>query len=94
MLAGLVPVPQHVVRVDGRFVARVDLAFPAHRIAVEYDGRAVHDREDAFLRDRRRQNDLVRAGWTVLRFTAEDLRSGGARAVAVVQAALQARAAA
>lgn len=93
VLAGMVPVPQHVVRVDGRFVARVDLAFPAHRIAIEYDGRAVHEREDVFTQDRRRQNDLVRAGWTVLRFTAEDLRFGGARAVAVVQAALQARAA-
>ena len=92
VLAGLAPVAQHVVRVAGRFVARVDLAFPAQRIAVEYDGRAVHERQDVFARDRRRQNDLVRAGWTVLRFTAQDLRFGAAAAVAVVRAALQARA--
>jgi len=94
MLAGLTPVPQHEVRVAGRFVARVDLAFPAARIAVEYDGRSVHDWDDVFTRDRQRQNELVRAGWTVLRFTADDLRWGAARAIEVVRGALLARAAA
>ena len=73
--AGLVPVPQYEVRDSaGQFVARVDLAFPAVRLAIEYDGRAVHEREDVFVHDRRRQNALVREGWTVLRFTAADLR--------------------
>ena len=82
VLAGLDPVPQHVVLdARGRFVARVDLALPAQRIAIEYDGRAVHEREDVFARDRRRGNELVRAGWTVLRFTAADLRGGAASAV-------------
>jgi len=73
--AGLVPVPQFDVRdAAGRWLARVDLAFPAQKIAIEYDGRAVHEREDVFTRDRQRQNDLVRAGWMVLRFSAADLR--------------------
>lgn len=93
--AGLAPVPQHVVRDErGRELARVDLAFPAQRIAIEYDGRAVHEREDVFARDRQRQNDLVRAGWLVLRFTAADLRHGAAGVVATVVAALETRAAA
>jgi hypothetical protein len=83
--AGLAPVPQYVVLdVHGRFVARVDLALPDQRIALEHDGKAVHDRADAFLADRRRQNALVAAGWTVLRFTAADLRRGAAPAVAQV----------
>lgn len=87
VLAGLVPVPQHVVRdAQGRFVARVDLAFPAWRLAVEYDGRAVHERPDVYARDRQRQNELVRAGWTVLRFTAADLRRGTSAVVAQVLA--------
>ena len=87
VLAGLQPVPQHVVLDSrGRFVARVDLAFPALRLAVEYDGRSVHERDDVFSRDRQRQNDLVRAGWTVLRFTAADLRWGTAGVVAQVAA--------
>ena len=85
--AGLRPVPQFVVLDEhGRFVARVDLALPAQRLAFEYDGRAVHEREDVFVRDRRRANDLARVGWTVLRFTAADLRGGAAAAVLQVLA--------
>ena len=71
--AGLTPVPQYVVRdVEGRFVARVDLAFPAQRVAVEYD-RAWHGRPGQLARDRRRLNALVAAGWTVLHVTATDM---------------------
>jgi very-short-patch-repair endonuclease len=47
----------------------LDIAFPEHRLALEIDGRAFHDDPGAFERDRARQNDLVLAGWTVLRFT-------------------------
>ncbi len=72
-LAGLVAVPQHVIRdQDGRFVARVDLAFVKHRVAVEYDG-AWHGERGQLARDRRRLNALVAAGWTVLHVTAADL---------------------
>jgi very-short-patch-repair endonuclease len=74
--AGLAVVPQHDVHAgDGRWIARVDLAIPELKIAIEYDGREVHERSDVFVRDRRRQNELVAAGWTVLRFSAADLRS-------------------
>lgn len=87
---GLAAVPQFVVLdARGRFVARVDLALPESRLALEHDGRAVHDRTDAFVADRRRQNALVAAGWTVLRFTAADLRRGAAPAVAQVLALVQ-----
>jgi len=73
-LAGLVAVPQYTVRDrDGRFVARVDLAFPGRRVAVEYDG-AWHGEPGQLGRDRRRLNALVAAGWTVLHVTAADLR--------------------
>lgn len=84
--AGLVPVPQFEVRdAAGRFLARVDLAFPAVKVAIEYDGRAVHERDDVFARDRQRQNELVRAGWIVLRYTAADLRRGPTAVVAQVR---------
>lgn len=93
VLDGLEPVPQYVVQdARGRFLGRVDLALPQHRIAIEYDGREVHSRREVFTRDRQRQNDLVAAGWTVLRFTADDLRHPE-RIVAAVRAAI-ARAAA
>lgn len=88
--AGLAPVPQHVVLdAGGRFVARVDLAFPAARVAVEYDGRAVHEREDVFARDRQRQNMLLACGWLVLRYTAADLRWRRAGVVDEVCAAVR-----
>ncbi|MDP4014406.1 MAG: type IV toxin-antitoxin system AbiEi family antitoxin domain-containing protein [Candidatus Nanopelagicales bacterium] len=56
-----------------RGVAVLDVAFVEPRVAVEVDGRAWHSDESRFQGDRRRQNALVRAGWTVLRFTWEDL---------------------
>lgn len=91
--AGLVVVPQFVVLdAQGRFVARVDLAMPDLRLAVEHDGQAVHQQPGVFASDRRRQNALVAAGWTVLRFTAADLRHGAAPAVAQVLALVRAAA--
>jgi very-short-patch-repair endonuclease len=76
--AGLTPVPQYVVLdAQGRFVARVDLAFPEYRIAIEYDG-AWHAEPGQLARDRRRLNELVAAGWTVLHVTAADLHDASA----------------
>lgn len=68
------PVLQHVVRdADGRFLGRVDFAWPQQRLIVEADGAGVHASAQAFRDDVRRQNALVAAGWTVLRFTWGDL---------------------
>ena len=66
------PVAQYVVEHEGRFVARVDLAWPALRVAVEYDG-AWHAEPGQFARDRRRLNRLQAAGWQVVFVTAADL---------------------
>ncbi|PRY49322.1 hypothetical protein LY71_10698 [Geodermatophilus tzadiensis] len=71
-----VPVPQFTIRVGGRFVARVDLAWPDLRVAVEYDGRW-HGGAGQFVRDRQRLNRLQEAGWRVVFVTAEDLHRPG-----------------
>lgn len=72
--AGLpAPVPQFRVFDDEGFVARVDLAYPELRIALEYDG-LWHSERRAFLDDRRRLNRLVDAGWVVVHVTVDDLR--------------------
>jgi very-short-patch-repair endonuclease len=72
-LAGLRPVGQYVVKAeDGRFIARVDLAFPEAKIAIEYDG-AWHATAAQLRKDRRRLNALVAAGWRVLHVTAADM---------------------
>jgi very-short-patch-repair endonuclease len=59
------------VALDG--VGVLDFAFVAQRVAIEIDGRAWHSAGDRFQADRSRQNRLVLLGWTVLRFTWEDL---------------------
>jgi very-short-patch-repair endonuclease len=57
----------------GRFIARLDAAYPERRIAIEVDGYEAHSSPEAFQRDRTRQNRLVALGWTVLRFTWADV---------------------
>lgn len=90
--AGLPPaVPQYEVRKNGEFIARVDLAWPAARVAVEYDG-AYHADPLQMRRDRRRLNALVDAGWLVIHATASDLHAPDTL-IAQVKAALRGRAA-
>ena len=50
----------------GFVVARVDLAYPAARLAVEYDG-AHHYTRNRGERDRRRDAELADLGWETLR---------------------------
>ncbi|MGY1665995.1 endonuclease domain-containing protein [Geodermatophilus sp. SYSU D00696] len=88
VLAGLEPVPQFEVVDDGRFVARVDLAFPDVRLAIEYEG-AHHFEADQVTRDAERLDRLRAAGWRVIRVTAADLRDLEAL-VARIRAALAA----
>ena len=52
--------------------AQADVYFPAVRLVLEADGRAAHD-ASRFQSDRSRQNQLVAAGCTVLRYTWRDL---------------------
>lgn len=62
-----VPAPEVNVDVihDGALIARVDLAWPIFRVALEYDGVEFHgpDRAD---HDERRRSRLLDAGWIVL----------------------------
>ena len=69
------PVCQFVVRdADGRFVARLDLAYPEKRVGIEDEGD--HHREKAtFRRDIARLNALQQLGWTIVRATADDIRN-------------------
>ncbi|SFD92569.1 G:T-mismatch repair DNA endonuclease, very short patch repair protein [Blastococcus tunisiensis] len=76
--AGLpAPTPQHRVVDDEGFVARLDFAYPARKVAIEYDG-AWHAEPGQFARDRRRLNRLTAAGWRVVFVTAADLRDPAA----------------
>ena len=75
LLAGLPrPVCNLDVEHEGVWLARVDLAWPEARLAVEYDG-AVHLDEAQRRRDAWRRNAQQRAGWLVITVTADDLRN-------------------
>jgi hypothetical protein len=69
--------PRPVCNLDvvefGEWLARVDIAWPEWRVAVEYDG-AVHLTEEARRKDARRRNLLLEHGWLVITATADDLR--------------------
>lgn len=68
---------------------QIDIAFPARRLAVEVDDWAFHSDPTRFRADRAKQNALVIAGWTVLRFTWHDIRDRPADTVARIVAALR-----
>jgi very-short-patch-repair endonuclease len=75
--------------VDGEWLARADLAWPAQHVIVEYDG-IVHLDERQRRHDAARRNLLQDAGWLVIVFTARDLNRPEAMA-ALVRSALRAR---
>jgi very-short-patch-repair endonuclease len=67
------PVPQYRV-VDGDvLVARLDFAYTDQRIGVEADGFRWHGGRERWARDIRRENRLKLLGWTLLRFSWEDV---------------------
>ena len=72
----------------------VDVLFAAAWLVLELDGKAYHVDDEAFQGDRTRQNRLVAAGYTVLRFTWADVTQRPGYVVAMVRTALRQAAAA
>lgn len=70
------PVVQHEVTHHGRFIARVDLAYPELRIAIEYEGDGHRTDQEQWRTDIRRQRELEDLGWILIRLTAHDLSVG------------------
>jgi len=92
--AGLRPAPGvWPVRDGGRLAARLDIAFPHERVAVEVDGFAFHATPSQLRADHLRQNRLHALGWVVLRVGAGELADGGARLTQQVRDALALRSA-
>ncbi|WP_226531211.1 endonuclease domain-containing protein [Microbacterium paraoxydans] len=85
------PEIQHIVRAAGRAIARVDLAYPQWRIAIEYEGDGHRTSREQWRTDIRRQRDLEAAGWIVIRVTELDLRDGGAALVSLIRRAISSR---
>lgn len=70
---------------------KIDVAFPAQKIAIETDGWAFHSSQEDFQKDRERQNKLALLGWQVLRFTWLDLTEYPQRVLAEIEAARRSR---
>jgi very-short-patch-repair endonuclease len=67
---------------------RVDFLWPQQRLVVEVDGWAAHRTKIAFQRDRSTTNRLQLAGYTVLRFTWQDLTDRPSTVAAQIRQAL------
>jgi hypothetical protein len=73
---------------DGGFRARVDLAYPEARVAVELDGYRWHGDKVAWRADLVRRNRLTRLGWRVLHFTWKDVTTESGRVAEEIRSAL------
>lgn len=73
-IAGGLPTPELQVRVDVSGGTRwLDMGWRSRRIGLEYDGEEFHSGDGSLARDRRRHNELVQAGWTMVYATATDI---------------------
>jgi hypothetical protein len=75
VLDGLDPVPQYWIEDSGGRIARVDLALPKHKLAIEYDGDWRDGESWALNRDRDRLNRVHATDWRVVFITAPLLRN-------------------
>lgn len=76
------PVLNHELRDRrGRFIARLDLAYPVYRAAFEYDGRQHATDPGQFAKDVDRIHAVTRLGWSHDRFLAHHLQAGAAVAI-------------
>lgn len=66
------PLPQHTITLSGGVRRRFDFAFPSARLGVEIDG-GIHLDVGVSIEDREKDEAARRAGWTVLRFSNEDV---------------------
>jgi hypothetical protein len=83
VLAGLpCPAVQVEITHHGQFIARPDLLYVEERLVIEFDGGTHRER---MVDDNRRQNRLVSAGYSVLRFTSADIHHRSAAVVAEIE---------
>ncbi len=67
------PVAGRDVVVDGEWLARPDLSYPALRIAIEFDGDHHRTSRTQWQRDIGRRRALEDAGWLLIVLTADDV---------------------
>lgn len=66
------PVRQHRVIDKGRFVARLDFAYPGEKVAIEAQSFRWHSGRREWARDQKKKRALEALGWKVLEVVEED----------------------
>ncbi|MGH8900701.1 MAG: hypothetical protein ACRDYA_03235 [Egibacteraceae bacterium] len=91
---GFRPYPDvYPLRVEGRLIAMLDIAFPLERVYVEIDGRRFHSDRNAFRADRVRNNEIAARApdWLGLRLARAEFEQAPQRFLTQLSATLQAR---
>lgn len=70
---------------------RVDVALPAVKIVIELDGHEYHNSKEQRTADNKRQRELIRRGWLVIRFTGSEVYNSPLRCVNEVVRIIKAR---
>jgi len=71
-----------------RWIGRVDVIYRDAKLIVELDSRRWHNTRDGFESDRHRSNELVAAGWRVIRITWRMLHDDPAGVARLIRSAL------
>ncbi|WP_120313799.1 DUF559 domain-containing protein, partial [Mycobacterium alsense] len=64
----------HLFVQQTRELWRVDFAWPAARLAVEYESIDWHAGRDEMIRDKRRLSRIQELGWTIIPIVVDDVR--------------------
>jgi very-short-patch-repair endonuclease len=75
---------QHEVKVGPKKTFRIDFAFPEVMLAIEVDGADKRISAESLAYDNARANQLVLAGWTILRFGWVDVMNRPAQVAAEI----------
>lgn len=75
---------------NGEFIARVDMCWPEYRVIFEYDGDGPHSTTKQRDRDIERWNELLEAGYRVVRVRAPQLMRPNPRVLSQVRSELRA----
>ncbi|BCL82175.1 DUF559 domain-containing protein [Ktedonobacteria bacterium brp13] len=78
-------IPHH----SGKFSYYADFAHLESRTIIEIDGDAYHTSPEQVQRDQRRQRYIESRGWTVIRYTASEVRNDPVRTVYKARRAIE-----
>jgi very-short-patch-repair endonuclease len=84
------PVLHYNVFHEDGWLGEVDFAYPRERIAIEVHGYRVHSLKRVWENDQRRENELVRAGWKLLKATSLQLHQDPESFLEVLRSLLEA----